>query len=164
MFAGNFAPRGYAFCNGQLLNITSNTALYAVLGTQYGGDGRSTFALPNLQGRFPVNQGQGTGLSRYTIGQTGGEITHTINIAETPGHTHSFTADTQNATGSDASGAFFGKLAGRTAAYYGSASPTVQMPGNAVLPNSGDQPHPNQQAYLAVNFIIALQGIFPPRQ
>ncbi len=166
MFAGNFAPRGYAFCNGQLMAISQNTALFALLGTQFGGDGRTTFALPNMQGSTPLNYGQGAGLSNYVIGQAGGEASHTLITSELPSHNHLLTADGTSASSANPGGALFGKFPGRTSGlpYYASSSSAVAMASNAVLPNTGGQAHSNQQAFLAVTFIIALQGVFPPRQ
>lgn len=165
VFAGNFAPRGWASCQGQLLPISQNTALYSLLGTQYGGDGRTTFALPNLQGRVPVNQGQGTGLSNYMMGQVGGEASHTLTTTEMPGHTHSFNADTLNVTTPSPAGALFGQSGGRQGfSYYAPSSSTVTMGGNMVGVGGGNQAHDNQQPFLVLNYIIALIGIFPPRQ
>lgn len=165
MVGFNYAPRGWAFCNGALLAIQSNAALFSLLGTQYGGDGRTTFALPDLQGRAPIHQGQGSGLSQYVIGQSGGSIAHTLITSELPVHTHTVNADSSIAATNVATGALLGRAAARSGRYYGPNTPVVSMGPLAVGPNSGGgAAHSNQQPYLAVNFIIALQGIFPSRQ
>ncbi len=165
MFAGTFAPRGYALCNGQLVPVSQNAALFSLLGTQFGGDGRSTFALPNLQGNVPLSQGQPPGGNSYAVGQVGGEASHTLSIQELPYHTHNFNADTVNATVTDASGNLLGKLSGRQSTYYAPANPAnlAPMASNAVGAGGGSQPHPNQQPFLVVNFCIAMQGAFPLR-
>jgi microcystin-dependent protein len=179
MVGFNFAPRGYALCNGQLLSIAQNTALFSLLGTTYGGDGQTTFALPNLQGRVPIHQGQGAGLSDYTIGQTGGEETHTIINTEMPLHNHTATATTTvTVTPSANSGApnaaspanNFLANSGRTNIYT-STAPDVNMGSNpatattsvTVQSSGGSAPHNNLQPYLCINFVIALEGIFPSR-
>ena len=118
MFAGNFAPKGYALCNGQVMSITQNTALFSLLGTTYGGNGTTTFALPNLQGNVPVNMGQGPGLSPYVLGQTGGTQNVTVNAATMPAHSHVFNASTANATGPSPSGLVPAKPTATNAAAY----------------------------------------------
>lgn len=150
MFAGNFAPRGWAFCDGRLLNINSNAALYSVIGTTYGGDGRSTFALPDLRGRVPVGMGQGAGLPRVQQGQQGGEAAHALIPNEMPVHTH--TAEV-TAGGS-------GAAVARTAAGLTGGTTTGQVPSSTA---GGGQPHNNMQPYLGVNFIIAIEGNYPER-
>lgn len=156
----NFAPRGWAFCNGQLLPISQNTALFSLVGTNYGGDGRTTFGLPNLQGRSAVGVGQGPGLSLYDVGQSGGSDAVTLLTPEMPAHGHTLNATASATTGNPA-GAALAPPAGGQLEY--------RMPGN-IAPMAGDSlvpvggaPHNNLQPYLVLNFCIALQGIFPPR-
>ncbi len=159
MFAGNFPPRGWAFCNGQLLPISQNTALFSLLGTQYGGNGQSTFGLPDLQGRVPVGQQQGPGLSDRTMGEQFGSETVTLTAAQMPLHGHAEQASTNPAsTAAGPSGA----LAKASVSLYGEV-PNVDRAAAAVTPAGGNQPHNNMAPYLALNFIIALQGIFPSR-
>ncbi len=156
-----FAPVGFAECNGQLLSISQNTALFALLGTTYGGDGKTTFALPDLRGRVPVGAGQGPGLSMYVQGEMGGEPTHALTIAEMPSHTHPMMADTGAATSAHPESAVFARNADRVPQYTG--SPTTTAAGNAIGFAGGGQPHNNQQPYLGLKYIIALQGTFPAR-
>jgi microcystin-dependent protein len=144
-------PKGWALCNGQLLPINQNQALFSLLGTTYGGDGRVNFGLPNLQGRVPIHMGNG-----FALGEPGGETTHTLTISETPAHTHvpvamPTTADQTNPTGN--------VWGGGRSAY--SPTPGVAMTPANVLVSGGSQPHENMSPYLVLNFIIALQGIFP---
>jgi microcystin-dependent protein len=161
IFAGNYAPRGWAFCNGQLLPIPQNTALFALLGTTYGGNGQTNFALPNLQGRVPLHPGQGPGLNPYNLGQQGGQATVTLLTSQIPAHSHQPRASGASAnSGNPASRA----LAAANQNIYGPLpSLSVPMAAQAVAIAGGSQPHNNLQPYLVVNFIIALQGIFPPR-
>lgn len=150
----NFPPRGWAFCNGQLLQINQNQALFSILGTTYGGDGRLTFALPNFQGRMPVHQGQG-----FNIGQQGGEAAHTLTINEMPAHNHpAMGAGTAN--GFSPNGTVWAPADG---ALEYNASPNTTMSPTAIAIGGGSQPHENQAPYLVLNFIIALVGIFPSR-
>jgi microcystin-dependent protein len=165
IFAGNFAPTGWAFCNGQLMPISQNTALFSLLGTQYGGDGKSTFALPNLQGAAPVHQGQGPGLSQYFVGETGGTDTVTLLSAEMPTHSHPAEA-VSGADGNQVSPVnhVWSKARyGRLGAPMYSATPSQTMSAGAIGAVGGSLPHNNLMPYLTLNFIIALQGIFPPR-
>jgi microcystin-dependent protein len=164
IFPFNFAPSGWALCNGQLLPISQNTALFSLLGTYYGGDGKSTFALPDLQGSAPVHQGQGPGLSEYFLGETGGVSTVTLLQTEMPVHNHSMNGATQDpalakAVSPDASWALSqgGGIYQTTA----TANATLAMPSTTLI--GGNLPHNNMQPYLTLNFCIALQGIFPPR-
>ncbi len=152
IFSFNFAPKGWAMCDGQLLPINQNQALFSLLGTTYGGDGRSTFSLPNLQGRIPVHVGGG-----FTLGQIGGEETHKLNINELPAHYHTVIASSSAANVSDPTGAFWADGAKSNYA----ASPNTTMDPASVLPAGGSQPHNNLSPYLTLNFCIALQGIFP---
>jgi microcystin-dependent protein len=163
IFPFNFAPTGWAFCDGQLLPLSQNTALFSLLGTTYGGDGKSTFALPNMQGNAPMHPGQGPGLSLHDLGETGGEQTVTLLETEIPSHSHSVGA--QNiALGGVATPA--GNTLNRPASgnLYNLASPSpVAMSPQAILAAGGNGPHNNLQPYLTLNFCIALQGVYPPR-
>jgi microcystin-dependent protein len=163
MFGGNFAPRGWAFCNGQLLSIASNTALFALLGTTYGGDGRVTFALPNLQGRMPMHWGNGAGLSPKVIGESAGAETVTLLATQMPAHTHAARANSASGNTNSPVGKVWSKDAGVQSATYSGNAPNADMAANAIGTAGGSQPHPNMPPYLAVSFIIALQGIFPSR-
>lgn len=176
MFGGNFAPRGYAFCNGQILSIAQNTALFSLLGTTYGGNGQTTFALPDLRGRTPIHWGPGPGLSNYDIGQVGGTETTTLLITQIPSHTHVATLGTlairaKNAAGNSqtAAGNVPANEAAGVTATYSNAVPDASMnaaalAGAPALANTGGgQPVSIIQPYLAVTFIIALEGIFPSR-
>ncbi|MCC6536129.1 MAG: phage tail protein [Bryobacterales bacterium] len=153
----NFAPKNWALCAGQLLPIAQNTALFSLLGTQYGGDGRVTFALPDLRGRVPVGQGQGPGLSNYTIGEMAGTENVTLITSQMPQHTHAVNANAGDAVEASPVNAF--PSAGGA---YNTQANTTMNPGMAGIAG-GNQPHPNQQPYLVLNWIIALSGIFPPR-
>jgi microcystin-dependent protein len=155
LFASNFAPDGWALCNGQLLPISQNTALFSVIGTTYGGDGQTTFALPDFQDRVPIHQGEGLGLSPYVIGQSGGAATVTLTTAQLPTHVHPIGASSATATTGTPAG---GALAIASAELYGVASNMGAMGSQLV---GGGQPHDNVQPFLGVNFIIALQGIYP---
>jgi len=151
----NFAPKGWALCNGQILPINQNQALFALLGTTYGGNGQTTFALPNLQGRVPLHMGGG-----YTIGQNAGTQAYSLNIAELPGHTHTVAASSvANGGVANPNGKFLG---GGNNVYHAPQSPTALNAGS-VATAGGSQPHENMAPYLVLNFCIALQGIFPSR-
>jgi microcystin-dependent protein len=157
----NFAPRGWAFCEGQLLSIAQNTALFSLLGTTYGGNGQTTFALPDLRGRVPVGEGQGPGLSMYDLGQVSGEENHTLTVGELPPHTHGATAHAGNGS-SDSPG---GLLVARNPAgipAYGAGADAALAP-DAIGLTGGGQPHNNMQPYLVLHYIIALEGIYPSR-
>lgn len=165
IFPFNFAPRGWAWCDGQLLPLSQNTALFSLLGTTYGGNGKSNFALPDLQGRAPMHPGQGPGLSLHDLGETGGSETVSLLESEIPAHSHSLGAQnialggsvspTGNTLNRPASGFLF--TAGSP------TPPLVSMAPEALAPAGGDQPHNNLQPYLTFYFNIALQGVFPPR-
>jgi microcystin-dependent protein len=165
IFAGNFAPRGWALCNGQLLPIAQNTALFALLGTTYGGDGRTNFALPNLQGAAPLHAGQGPGLSNYALGQTGGETQVTLLNAQLASHTHPVLGTSTPGTAVDPGNAVWGvaAVARGTQMYADNPGSGAQMNPLAFSPSGGNQPHNNLPPYLTLTFIIALQGIFPAR-
>jgi microcystin-dependent protein len=163
MFAGNFAPVGWALCNGQLLPISQNTALFSLLGTFYGGDGKSNFALPNLQDSTPIGPGQGPGLSDYFLGQQGGSPNVTLIQSEIPTHTHSIHCYRDDPSDSAVAGP--NTVLGRAAALtpYRPGTANTQMNPNALSVYGGSLPHNNMSPYLAVTFIIAMQGVFPPR-
>ena len=149
----NFPPKGWAICNGQLLPINQNQALFSLLGTTYGGDGRVNFALPNLQGRNPIHMGSG-----ITLGQLGGEQSHTLLQSELPTHTHLPVA---SANAADQSSPIGHLWAGQGQVIYSSNTPNATLAPQAIANTGGSQPHPNQPPYLVLNFVIALQGIFP---
>jgi microcystin-dependent protein len=163
MFGGNFAPRGYALCDGQLLAIAQNTALFSILGTTYGGDGRTTFALPDLRSRVPVHAGTGPGLSQYRLGQEGGAETVTLTVNNLPPHNHAALAAGPAGNSNDAIGNIWADDAGVSAATYSSAPATGTMRGDAIGNTGSGQAFLNVQPYQVINFIIALQGIFPSR-
>lgn len=162
LFGFNFAPRGWAFCNGQLLPIAQNNALFALLGTMYGGDGRTTFALPNLQGRVPVHFGQSPGTSQQQIGQVGGAEATTLLAQNLPSHNHSLNAVSETGETSDPTGAFLGNT-GALDKEYRTSGTRVIMNANAIGNTGDSQPLSIVQPYLVVNYCIALQGIFPSR-
>ena len=166
IFAGNFAPLGWALCNGQIMSISQNTALFSMLGTTYGGNGTTTFALPNLQGMAPLGHGQGPGLSLRQLGETGGESAVTLLTSEIAQHTHTASAfDGAGDTGSVANRTWAKAQEGRVAENLYAApgtSPPLMNP-NAVSTAGGSQPHNNMPPYLTLTFIIALQGVFPQR-
>jgi microcystin-dependent protein len=149
----NFAPKGWAQCNGQLLPINQNQALFSILGTTYGGNGQTTFALPDLRGRAPVHAG-----SEVTLGEVGGQEAHTVTIGELPAHTHTVPASNLPATLGDPAGVVWGNSGGEAAF---AATPTGVMAPAAVTNVGGSQPHANMQPFVVLQFIIALQGIFP---
>lgn len=163
LFAGNFAPRGWAFCDGQLLSIAQNSALFSILGTTYGGDGRNTFALPDLRGRVPVQQGQGPGLPNVSLGEHAGSPTVTLTTGQMPAHNHSVAAS-QNATTTNPSGGVPANDArGTPLSIYAAQSDGTQMNPQMIGVAGGNQPVSIQQPYLGLNFIICLQGIYPSR-
>jgi microcystin-dependent protein len=166
IFAGNFAPVGWAFCDGQILPISQNTALFSLLGTTYGGDGKSNFALPNLQGAAPLQAGQGPGLSLRNLGETGGEESVTLLEGQMPAHTHA--VQCYNGPGdldTPANNAWGVAHTGKTPinCYAPAATNNVPMSPFGFSATGGNLPHNNMPPYLALNFIIALQGIFPAR-
>jgi microcystin-dependent protein len=158
MFAGNFAPTGWALCNGQLLSIAQNDALFALIGTTYGGNGQTTFGLPDLRGRIPVHQGAGAGLSNYLVGQAGGSESVTLISSQMPIHGHGVHCTSSDADRRSPKGALLAR----------SREPAYADPGSAISLNpsaagqaGGGQAHSNMQPFLCVNFIISLFGIFP---
>ena len=165
MFAGNFAPRGFALCNGQLLPIAQNTALFSLFGTTYGGDGRVTFALPDLQGRAPMQWGQGAGLTLRNLGESAGTPTVTLTAPQIPPHTHTMTGEDEEAGNTDPINHAFG-VNPSVNLYTTAAAPGLQlqpMAAAAIGIGGGGLPHNNQQPYLAITFIVAMAGIFPSR-
>jgi microcystin-dependent protein len=169
VFGFNFNPRGWQFCRGQLLAISSNTALFSILGTTYGGNGTTNFALPNFQSRVPVEQGSGAGLSQYVLGQQSGTESVTLLLTQMAQHNHTFnvtsTIGTQQSSNNaqlarGSKGSFSNPTVARV---YSTAAPTQAMDARGLAPVGGNQPHNNIMPYLALNFCIATQGIFPPR-
>lgn len=161
IFPFNFAPKGWATCDGQILPLSQNTALFSLLGTTYGGDGKSNFALPNMQGNAPMHPGQGPGLSLHDLGETGGTQFVTLLESEMPAHSHTLRASLDDAD--LAIPAPTRSLAKASASLYLAANPNTQMAPQALGPAGGDQPHNNMQPFLTLLFCIALQGVFPPR-
>jgi microcystin-dependent protein len=160
-FGFNFAPTGWAQCNGQLLPISQNTALFSLIGTFYGGDGKTTFALPNLQGSVPMNQGQSGGTSDRTIGEASGSEAITLLESEMPAHTHTLNAAESTATERQPPNQMF--AVGEAIGFYRSDQPSTTMNPGMLAIGGGGAPHNNMQPFLVLNFCIALQGIFPPR-
>lgn len=164
MMAGfNFAPRNWALCNGQLMSIAQNTALFSLLGCTYGGDCRTTFALPNLQGRATVHQGQGPGLSTYTLGESAGEQNVTLISTEMPMHTHAVNCISSAGDQPSPIGNLWSGEAGGVTLTYNSQTPNVTMNVMAIGLAGGSQSHQNQQPFLGITFVICLYGIFPSR-
>jgi microcystin-dependent protein len=166
IFAGNFPPTGWALCNGQLMSISQNTALFSLLGTNYGGDGKSTFGLPNLQGSAALMAGQGPGLSLRDLGETGGEQTVTLIQTEMPAHSHTVNANNGSGDqGTPGGNVWATARVGRqgTNMYAQNLGSPAQMNPQAIGVTGGSQPHNNMPPYLVLTFIIALQGVYPPR-
>ena len=165
-FGFNFAPTGWATCDGQILSIAQNTALFSLLGTMYGGNGQTTFALPDLRGRVGIHQGQGPGLSSYVIGEASGTESVTLLTTQIPQHNHPVAASSVNADQGSPDGAVWATpvdSTGNAGAGYTKTAPNVTMAQNAIGMAGGNQPHANIQPYLCINFCIALNGIFPSR-
>jgi microcystin-dependent protein len=156
MFAGNFAPAGWMFCEGQLLPISEYETLFNLIGTTYGGDGQSTFALPDLRGRLPIHQGNG-----FTLAETGGVETVTLSVSQIPAHSHPFLATTDGVAGSSPSGSVLAAMTLALNELYVPAAGTVALSPNTIGATGGSQPHDNFQPYLCINFIISLFGVFP---
>jgi len=166
MFAGNFAPRGYALCAGQIMSIAQNTALFSLLGTTYGGDGRVTFALPDLRGRSPIGQGQGPGLSNIDLGEAAGVENTTLTSVNMPMHTHSLLADAGDASTGVPGGnslANSGNSQSGGVPIYSSTAPATPLNGQSIGVAGGSQPFAVRSPYLGINYIIAVEGIFPSR-
>ena len=163
IFPFNFAPKGWAFCDGQILPLSQNTALFSLLGTTYGGDGKSNFALPNMQGNVPMHPGQGPGLSLHDLGETGGVEFVTLLESEIPSHSHSWNASTQDGTDNHTPSNLMAQGVGVGQYVANGTGPFVSLDPQAIAPAGGDQPHNNMQPYLTLNFCIALQGVYPPR-
>lgn len=162
IFGGNFAPRGWAFCDGQLLPISQNTALFSLIGVTFGGDGRTTTQLPNLQGRAPMHPGRGPGLTSRQLGQRTGVDTVALSEAQLPAHSHTQGAsDRRTRSDTPSSTAVFGEASQAT--YAQSAVANEAMAAEAITATGGSQPHNNMQPFLALSFIIALQGLYPSR-
>lgn len=162
IFTGNFAPNGWAFCNGQLLPISQNTALFSLLGTTYGGDGKVTFALPNLQERMPMHAGNGPGLTPRVLGEQGGHATVSLTMQEMASHNHGMNAASATGTVQAPANALLARPVTLSAPYHDAVAIAPSAPGMLGL-TGGGLPHNNQQPYLALSFIIALNGIYPPR-
>ncbi len=160
MFAGNFAPRGWAFCDGQLLAVSQNDALFSLLGTIYGGDGRTTYGLPDLRGRIPIHAGSGPGLSPRRLGAKSGVEKVTLTTNQLPSHTHTFKASTSNGTNDSPQGTVFGS--GIADVFHSTA--TENMRSTMVTDTGGSRSHSNLMPFLCIHFIIALFGIYPSRQ
>lgn len=163
MFAGDFAPAGWAFCDGQLLSIAQFSALFSILGTLYGGDGRTNFGLPDLQERAPLHAGQGPGLTDRRLGVKGGAAEVALSVGQLPSHGHSLAASGAGRTGTPSAATLFATTADGDDVY-GAASDMLDMAASTVGNSAGaGAPHPNRQPYLSINFVIALQGVFPSR-
>jgi len=160
MFAGNFAPRGWAFCDGQLLAVSQNDALFSLLGTIYGGDGRTTFGLPDLRGRIPIHAGTGPGLSPRRLGSKGGAEKVTLTVNQLPSHTHAWRASTDLASTRDTANAV---LAQSVPDIYTSRAAPIPLHSTTVGNTGGSRSHTNEMPFLCVHFIIALIGIYPSR-
>src|SRR6266566_3127652 len=158
IFPFNFSPKGWAFCDGQILPLSQNTALFSLLGTTYGGDGKSNFALPDMQGNAPMHPGQGPGLSLHDLGETGGSQTVSLLESEIPAHSHTLRGVDDNGTFKTPANMFF---AGGNQMYLNPAGVNTSLSDQVLAPAGGDQPHNNMQPYLTLNFCIALQGVFP---
>lgn len=163
MFAGNFAPRGWAFCSGQLLPIAQNQALFALIGTIYGGNGTTTFALPDLRGRMPMHPGQGPGLSSHSLGEVAGSENVTLTTSQIPSHAHSVAPGAASGEGQTAQPTGNVPAAGEEPTKPYAPTGNTSLAPTTTSAVGGSQPHQNMPPYLCVNFVIALVGIFPPR-
>lgn len=163
MFAGNFAPRGWAFCDGQLLAVSQNDALFSLLGTIYGGDGRTTFGLPDMRGRIPIHAGDGPGLSPRRLGSKGGTEAETVTPNQLPSHTHPLQASSDLATDATPGGNVSARTNPANIDIYTELGPQAALSPQSVASVGGSQPHSNLMPFLCVHFIIALFGIYPSR-
>jgi microcystin-dependent protein len=171
LFAGTFAPQGWLYCNGQLLNISQYAQLFAVLGTTYGGDGQTTFALPDLRGRAAIGQGQGTGLDSYTLGQKGGTETVTLTNTQLAAHSHQLMASSAAATTNSPSGAVLAQSTATTGGgeeatmntYLAETAPDTALAASSLGIAGGNQPHENRPPFLALAYIICVEGVYPPQ-
>jgi microcystin-dependent protein len=163
MFAGNFAPQGYAFCDGQLLPINQHQALFSLLGTTYGGDGRTTFALPDLRGRVPVHPGQGAGLIQRQLGERGGQENVALSESQLAAHTHAAFGTQEEANSKSPGNALLATTQGNRKIYDSTGKANAALDSGTVGSSGGGQEHDNMQPYLGIHFIIALEGIFPSR-
>jgi microcystin-dependent protein len=166
MFAGNFNPRGWMYCDGSIQSIAQNTALFSLLGTTYGGNGQTTFALPDLRGRVPVGTGQGPGLPSITLGEMAGTPNHTLSIGELPAHNHTATmpAATTSTTATPSSSLATGPATQGAATWKNFGNPVANLAAPPVISvTGGSQPHNNMQPYLGMNYIICVEGIYPSR-
>jgi len=161
MFAGNFAPNGWMFCQGQTLAISENDVLFQLIGTTYGGDGQETFNLPNLQSRVPIHMGTGPDGTTYQIGEMAGTEQETLSTQQIPNHTHTALGSTDTGTGTSPSDSVLTNLTGATNSAYGTDAPQTNLNPASISPVGGSQPHENTQPFLCINFIISLFGIFP---
>lgn len=161
LFGGNFAPRGWAFCDGSLLPISENDALFALIGTTYGGDGQVTFALPDLRSRVPIHQGTGAGLSTRTIGEAAGSESVTLISSQLPSHTHTVVVTTASATTGVPSNTV--TLGVASIDIYSAQAANIALHPQTISNAGGNQPHENRQPYMAMNYVIALEGVFPSR-
>lgn len=162
IFPYNFAPKGWAYCDGQLLPISQNQMLFSIIGTTYGGNGTTNFALPNLRGRVPISFGNGPGLSSRPIGESSGSNSVTLSAAQIPSHTHTLSGENVDGTQKTVNNAYPAQ-AGSQFSYQNATSPLAPMNGAAVANSGGSQPHNNMQPYLGINYCIALAGLFPSR-
>lgn len=158
MFGGSFAPAGWAFCDGQLLPISENDALFTLIGTTYGGDGQETFALPNLMSRIPIHEGQGLGLTNRTMGEAAGVESVTLTTQQTPIHNHQFLASTAGGNDNNVTN---NVIADGPAQAFIEANPNTTMAANSLQPVGGSQPHENRMPLLTISYIISLFGVFP---
>lgn len=167
IFGFNFPPKNWAYCNGQIISIASNTALFSLLGTTFGGNGQTTFALPNLQSRVPIGMGQGPGLSPYSLGQNGGEANSTIVASQLPAHSHPFNVNNSTANlatpNTNSAIGLATDINGDAQTLYSTSVPNIALSANAVGLAGGGQAHNNQQPYLGLNISICLFGVFPAR-
>ena len=165
LFAGNYAPNGWAFCDGQLLNVNQQEALFAVIGSTYGGDGKTTFALPDLRGRLPMGMGQGPGLTSRPMGEQAGVESVALLLSQVPAHSHPLNASSQSADLNDPTGAVLAQTVDALLAagppLYTKNSPNATMAATSIAPAGGSQPHENMPPYLSLNYVICLDGIYP---